>query len=150
MKRVLMTLSLFVFLNVCMYSVSFAKDFLLKSDHLLGAWEGTSKIASGFGFLEDKAIMEIQEINDNTFLGTLTALAPNGEHQPVIKPLAGVLLPDGTIHASAGTGGIVLVKISHGEQGKLFAFGSSTSTVPPTEEFPFLPIASILEMQKIE
>jgi len=150
MKRVLSVLGLFILLNVCVPATSFAKDFILNTSQLLGSWEGTSKIASGFGFLEDKAIMEIIEVNENAFIGTLTALAPNGEHQPVITPLAGVLLPDGTIHASAGTGGIVLVKISHGEKGNLFAFGSSTSTVPPNEEFPFLPIASILELQKME
>jgi len=136
------------FVLILSSSSSFANDSQFEIEELLGSWEGTSRIASGFGFLIDKAILEVNEVDEDRFLGTLIAIAPNNEHEPVITTLAGVMLPEGIIHASAGTGGIVSIQLKHGRYGEYIMVGSSMSTVAPNEEFPFLPIASILELRK--
>jgi hypothetical protein len=116
---------------------------------LKGRWEGTSSIASGFGFILDDAILEIKEVNDSRFIGTLTAISPENLHAPVVTPVAGIILRNNTLqlHASAGTGGIIDVKLKYGLHGMRLE-GYSMSTVPPDEEFSFLPIASILKLQK--
>lgn len=93
--------------------------------------------------------MTIQEVNERAFSGTLRGILDDGAFD-VTTPLAGVILPDRMIHASTGTGGIVMVQVKHGEKGDLYVFGSSNSTLPPTEQFPFLPIASILELKITE
>ena len=147
MKNVFYVSSL---LSAIICSSTLANESNQDNEFLLGKWEGTSSITSGFGFLVDQAILEVLQVEDARFSGTLTAIAPNNEHEPVVTPLAGVLLPDGRIHASAGTGGVLLVELRHGPNGESMIVGSSMSTVPPNDEFPFLPIASILELVKNE
>ena len=120
-----------------------------ENDLLEGRWEGTSSIASEFGFAIDDAILEIHEVDERRFIGTLTAISPENLHEPVVTPISGIIIKDRglRLHASAGTGGIIDVKLKYGRQGMELE-GHSLSTVAPNEEFPFLPIASILELKK--
>jgi hypothetical protein len=148
------------FINVLLLTIMYLMSTIVTADIftekntaydlLKGRWEGTSSIASGFGFILDDAILEIKEVNDSRFIGTLTAISPENVHAPVVTPVAGIILRNNTLrlHASAGTGGIIDVRLTYGLHGMRLE-GYSMSTVAPNAEFPFLPIASILKLQKI-
>jgi len=153
-KLLLQTLVVFLCFQPFAYSDNFNQNHNFQQNKpfdysfLIGRWEGNRHLINAFGFHSGGAYLDIVEVLDRRFTGTIAAVDPGVP--PLVAAISGVIMPDGQIYAAVSTGGMVFARVMKDSHGKWKIYGPSLSSGTPNEQFPFFPLANVLELEKVE
>lgn len=155
MKKILFQ-TLIVFLSIQPFAFSdnfnqnhkFQENKPFDYSFLIGTWEGNRHLINAFGFQSGGARLDIVDVLDRRFTGTIAAIDPGVP--PLVAAISGVIMPDGQIYAAVSTGGMVFAKVMKDSNNKWKIFGPSLNAGTPNEQFPFFPLANVLELEKVE